>query len=92
VLELLAERLAPFLREELARMPTPSERQWLNTKQAAEHLGMTTDALHKLTAARAVPFEQEGPGCKCWFQRSDLDHWRQHGGRVGCELARGRQK
>lgn len=68
----LAEALAPLL-------TAPDEKPldgWLTTRQAADHLGVTLNALHKLTAARAIPFEQDGPGCKCWFRRSDLDAWR----------------
>ena len=56
---------------------------WLNTRQAAEYLGLSVHALHKLTAARAVPFEQEGPGCRCWFKRSDLDGWVRAGRPLG---------
>jgi hypothetical protein len=53
---------------------------WLDAKRAAAHIGVTVNALHKLTAARSIPFEQDGPGCKCWFRRSDLDQWRRGGG------------
>ena len=48
----------------------------MDTKDAASYLGLTVHALHKLTAAREIPFEQEKPGAKCWFQRSRLDEWR----------------
>jgi excisionase family DNA binding protein len=68
----LAERLAPYLP---APAP-PAEDRWLTTQEAAEYLGMTTTALHRLTAARAIPFEQAKPGAKCWFKRSALDAWR----------------
>jgi excisionase family DNA binding protein len=50
--------------------------RWLTTREAAAHLGLSVNALHKLTAARAVPFEQERRGCRCWFRRSELDRWR----------------
>jgi excisionase family DNA binding protein len=71
----LAARLAPFLpRPELAEGD-----RWLNTRQAAEYLGISLNALHKLTAARAIPFEQDRPGAKCWFRRSELDAWRRGG-------------
>jgi hypothetical protein len=68
----LAARLAPFLPR-----PEPIEGdRWLDTRQAAGYLGMTPNALHELTASRAIPFEQDGPGAKCWFRRSELDAWR----------------
>jgi len=77
-LDVLAERLAPRLANQLAPRTT-FEEGWLDSKGAASYLGITVNALHKPTAARAIPFEQEGPGCKCWFKRSDLDRWRQAG-------------
>ena len=36
-------------------------------------------SLYKLTAAREIPFHQDGPGCKLWFLRSELDEWRRVG-------------
>jgi excisionase family DNA binding protein len=68
----LAERLAPFLPQRSA----PDADRWLSTREAAEYLGITANALHKLTAARAIPFEQDGPGARCWFRRDELDAWR----------------
>lgn len=73
-LDRLAEALAPRLVTRLHN-ETPTN-EWLDSKEAAEHLGLTLNALHKLTAARRIPFEQDGPGCKCWFGRSELDAWR----------------
>jgi hypothetical protein len=69
----LAIRLKPHLGE------TQPDR-WLTTAQAAAHLGCTPNALHKLTAARLVPFEQDRPGGKLYFKRSRLDAWRESGG------------
>jgi excisionase family DNA binding protein len=53
---------------------------WMTSREAAAYLGLTLPALHRLTAARALPFEQDAPGGKCWFQRADLDAWRRGGG------------
>jgi excisionase family DNA binding protein len=79
-LQELAERLAPYLpRNESDARPN----DWLDTKGAAAYLGITTNALHKLTSARQIPFEQDGPGCKCYFKRSELDAWRERGGSRG---------
>jgi hypothetical protein len=78
-LDKLADLLAPKLAARLAaREPRPDE--WLASSKAAAYLGISTNALHKLTAARAIPFEQDGPGCKAWFKRSSLDTWREAGG------------
>ena len=71
------------LRDLLQIDPPPSMPDaggWLDTKRAAEYLGITTHGLYKLTAGRLIPFEQDGPGCRCWFKPADLDAWRQHGG------------
>lgn len=73
-LEALADRLAPRLAKRL-RTDTGEDR-WMTSAQAAAYLGMTPNALHKLTAARTIPFSQDGPGCRCYFRRSDLDRWR----------------
>ncbi len=84
-LDALAERLAPRLEGLFGRSPVPTADpdRWLTTAEAADYLGMTPNALHKLTAARALPFAQDGPGCRCYFKRSDLDRWRDSGGRAG---------
>lgn len=71
-LDALAAALAP----RLPRPTVPAEDGWLNMKQAAAYLGMSSNALQKYTAAREVPFEQDTPGGKCWFKRSELDEWR----------------
>lgn len=79
-----AERLAP-LTDRLAARPATSARpeaardRWLTTREAAEYLGLSVHALHRLTAVRAIPFEQEGPRCKCYFKPSALDAWRARG-------------
>ena len=54
--------------------------RWMGAREAASYLGVSVHALHKLTAGRLIPFEQDGPGCRCWFKRSELDAWRERGG------------
>ena len=66
----LAQRLGPRFSD-----AQPADR-WLNSAEAAAYLSLSVTALHKLTSARAVPFSQDCPGGKCWFQRSALDAWR----------------
>jgi hypothetical protein len=78
-LDALADLLAPKLERRL-KPATVAEDGWLDAKRAAVYLGLSVNALHKLTAARLIPFEQEAPGCKCWFKPSELDAWRQAGG------------
>lgn len=71
-LDVLAERLAPRL---AGLAPAPAEDRWLTTAEAAAYIGRSITALHKSTAARAIPFSQDGPGARCYFRRSDLDAW-----------------
>jgi excisionase family DNA binding protein len=74
-LEVLAARLAPFLLDRLR--PAAPEDRWLASRDAAEYLGLSLASLHRLTAAGAIPFHQNGPACKLWFRLSELDKWRQ---------------
>lgn len=68
----------------VARLTAPSNSgdEWLDTRAAAEYLGIHRDTLRKLAAERAVPSEQDGRGCKLFFQRAPLDAWRHRGGRT----------
>jgi excisionase family DNA binding protein len=69
--DLVAERVA-------ARLAAPAGEadEWLDTRAASEYLGVHRDTVRRLAAERTVPSEQEGPGCKLFFRRSDLDEWR----------------
>lgn len=75
----LAADLAAVLRPHLQH-EQPAATGWMTTREAAVYLGLTVAALHRLTAARAIPFEQDAPNGKCWFNRADLDAWRRSGG------------
>ncbi len=77
-LDRLAELLAPRLQRLTAE---PAQDGWLDTATAAEYLGVSRHALHRLTAERRIPFSQDQPGARCYFRRSDLDHWRENGAR-----------
>lgn len=76
----VAERVAAAVVAQLT-MPTNKPDEWLDCRQAADYLGVHRDTLRKLAAERAVPAEQDGPGCKLFFRRADLDEWRRTGGR-----------
>lgn len=67
--DLLADRLLDRLHI------AADEDRWMDTPEAAAYIRRTPTALHKLTAARAIPFSQDGPRAKCYFRRSDLDRW-----------------
>jgi excisionase family DNA binding protein len=69
--DLVADRLATRL-----AAPADLADEWLDTRNAADYLGVHRDTIRRLAAERAVPTEQEGPGCKLYFRRSDLAAWR----------------
>jgi hypothetical protein len=75
--EALAKRLQPYLSQAGS---TAEPDGWLNFNGALAYLSMEKGSLYKLTAAQQIPFHQDGPGCKLWFLRSELDEWRRIGG------------
>ncbi len=82
LIERVAERVAAVV---AARLTSPAECEagdWLDSRRAAEYLGVHRDTLRKLAAERAIPAEQDGRGCKLFFLRADLDEWRRTGGRA----------
>ena len=80
VLDELLAQLADLVADRIAaRLEGPrdsGEGDWLDTRRAAEYLGIHRDSLRRLAAERAIPTEQAGAGCKLYFKRSDLDSWR----------------
>jgi excisionase family DNA binding protein len=54
----------------------PEDDRWLTSREAAAHLGITLNALYKLTAAGSLPSAQEERGGRHYFKRADLDAWR----------------
>ncbi len=78
----IAERVAASVAAKLADIDGASTPEWLDSRDAADYLGVHRDTLRKLAAERAIPTHQDGPGCKLFFRRSDLDEWRQSGGRA----------
>lgn len=78
----LAERIAAAVAVQLKANQEPAVPEWLDSRGAADYLGIHRDTLRKLAAERAIPTHQDGPRCKLFFRRSDLDEWRHKGGRV----------
>ncbi len=88
LVDALIDQLAKRVAEYLAAGGNPSqtsesdgEDQWFDSGHAADYLGIHRDTLRKLAAERAIPSEQDGPNCKLYFRRTDLDAWRRTGGR-----------
>ena len=82
----LVARVAAAVVEHLGRASNDDSAEWLDSRSAADYLGVHRDTLRKLAAERAIPVHQDGRGCKLFFRRSDLDEWRDKGGR-GVHLA-----
>jgi hypothetical protein len=69
--EAIARRVAELLAEVMQ-----AEDAWLDSAGAARHLGISRDSLDKLCAERRLPFYSDGPGCKRYFAKGELDAWR----------------
>jgi excisionase family DNA binding protein len=66
VAELILPRLA--FRSELAS-------PWLDVDEARTYLGLSKNALYKLTAAHAIPFRKKQDGQGLRFHINELDQW-----------------
>jgi hypothetical protein len=51
-------------------------REWLDSKAAADYLGVTRRALYHYVADRGLVAYQDEPHGKLWFKRSVIDSWR----------------
>jgi len=78
----IADRIADAVAARIAQVPGDVVPEWLDSRGAADYLGLHPDTVRKLAAERAIPTEQDGPGCKLFFLRQDLDEWRRAGGRA----------
>jgi excisionase family DNA binding protein len=78
LIDLLLGRLADLVADRLSQSVNPDEPadDWMDAREAASYLGVHRDTLRKLAAERAVPVHQDGPGCKLYFNRDELDEWR----------------
>lgn len=75
----LADLVAAKVAARLAAPQPDVADEWLDTRHAAEYLGIHRDSIRRLAAERAIPSEQAGAGCKLFFRLSDLDAWRRRG-------------
>jgi excisionase family DNA binding protein len=79
-IEQLLGRLAKLVADRLAaRLAEPQKQradEWLDTRRAAEYLGIGCDSVRRLAAEGSIPTEQAAVGCKLYFRRSCLDEWR----------------
>jgi excisionase family DNA binding protein len=71
-LGVLVERVAAAL---AARLEAPASSPWLDVNGAASYLACSRERVRKLVARKEVPFHQEGPGSRIFFNRGELDEW-----------------
>jgi excisionase family DNA binding protein len=72
----LADLVAAKVAARLAAPQSEKANEWMDTRRAAEYLGLHRDSLRRLAAQGTIPAEQSAAGCKLFFRRSDLDAWR----------------
>ncbi len=71
----LADLIADRLMERAGEKTEPAS-EWMDARSAAAYLGVHRDTLRKLAAERAIPAHQDGPRCRLYFRRNELDDWR----------------
>jgi excisionase family DNA binding protein len=71
-LDEIARRAAAIVIEHLG-IEQQAWPEWMAIETAARYLDVSPERVRKLQAQRKLPFHQEGPGCRVFFRRSDLD-------------------
>lgn len=71
-LQAIAERvlgmLQPYMGHEDKGWP-----EWMSVETAARYLDVSPERVRKLQARGQLPYYQEGPGCRVFFNRRELD-------------------
>src|SRR6266571_3532754 len=73
LVEAIAERVAAFVVERFEGQPPVSP--WLDVPGACAYLGMSKDALYKLTAPKPPAIPLHRIGSRIMFRRDELDAW-----------------
>lgn len=81
IVERFREELRAEIRDEVrAEVQAAAWPEWMSITTAARYLDCTPERIRKLVARRAIPFSQDGPGCRIFFSKTDLDQWMRGGG------------
>ena len=75
LLDQLAERILERLDHRHDAPADPPASPWLTFAQACAYLGLSRNALYKLTAARAIPCRKKQGGQGLRFHQGELDQW-----------------
>jgi excisionase family DNA binding protein len=75
--EVFAERAAAIVLAQLGEHDASSSEwpEWMSVETAARYLDASKERVRKLKERREIPYYQEGPGCRVFFRRSELDAW-----------------
>jgi excisionase family DNA binding protein len=74
LIEEITERVTRRVIETLNQDTTLGAR-WMSITTAAEYLDCPVERLRKLVQRRAIPFNQEAPNTRVFFDRHALDRW-----------------
>src|SRR3954454_24800802 len=75
IVEFVIEQVTEKVIERLAADRGASETEYLSVKDAGVYLGCTEGRVRKLIERRRIPFTQDGPGCRVFLSRRELDSW-----------------
>lgn len=72
----LAEQAAAIALARLSDRPAGDGwPEWMSVETAATYLDMAEERIRKLKDRRVIPYYQDGPGCRVFLRRSELDDW-----------------
>jgi hypothetical protein len=60
----------------LVPVPEPTAEpwpEWMSAETAARYLDVSVERVRKLQGRREIPYYQEGPNCRVFFHRPELD-------------------
>jgi excisionase family DNA binding protein len=91
VVDELLGNLADLIADRVLRRIAADREQrdgWLDTRAAADYLGVHRDTIRRLAAEGVIPAQQAGVGCKLYFRRDHLEDWRRTNRSSVAQIAR----
>jgi excisionase family DNA binding protein len=73
LLDAMVERAAELAMLSLKERVDPRWPEWMSVKTAAAYLDVSVERVRKLAARGALPYYQEGPSCRIFFRRDEID-------------------
>lgn len=71
------EALADLVADKLAARVEPPKQwpEWMSIDAASRYLDCSPQRLNKLKQRDQIPYVQDGPHARIWFEREALDDW-----------------